>query len=322
MKIEEFMEIQAKFLTRLLRDKGVTISDMSTAERVGWSKDTALSLSDEVHEFLGCLQWKQHRALRNEAVSKSNLKEEWVDMFKFLLNLALLWNLDPGELADEFVRKSKVVEYKYSMQFRLSAVQGDRVVGVDIDGVLNTYPDCFVQWVRRTWPTSTDLPQDSTLADLHLRLGASTMMAVKTAYRESGAKMDQPVREGAKDLLDGLRAHGFSVVLLSRRPYWRHYRIFADTLEWLQRNNLQHEAILFHPQKHVKILETFPNMVAMVDDEVEVCRAVQAAGVPTVLVRGELNSGREYKELRCAGSPHIALNMILEMIGEDQCTGL
>ena len=287
-------ERQRVFNERFFRDAGLDLAGLSSADRITWTKAFVLHVENELHELLRTTSWKMHRRADDSPVVRSNVREEWVDAFKFLLGLAQVWGFEPGELFEEFHRKSSVVEFRYKMERRLAAIApDDPVVAVDIDGVLNEYPAEFCEWLVRTAPEFEgrgDVPHLSTAKD---ELGPRRYLELKDAYRESGEKRNQRVRAGAKELLDGLRSNGFSVVLLSKRPYWRFYRIFADTLEWLERNGLFADAVVFHPEKHRQILESFPNLVAMIEDDPKVAAEVRGAGYEVILVRSELNEGIE-----------------------------
>lgn len=280
---------QLKFNEKFFSDRGLDIRELLLEERVKWSKEWILHLERELHEILGETNWKMHRTTVKSVV-ESNVLEEWIDSFKFLLGLAQLWGFDKDEIVREYARKSSVVEYRYSMDRRLEKVRlsGVKVVGVDIDGVLNDYPGCFLQWVK-----INEGVHANALRFLKDKVGLRRYLELKRAYRESGEKVNQVVREGSREFLSRLRLLGFAVVALSKRPYWRYHRIYADTLEWFEKNRIVVDAILFHPEKHRKIVEDFPNLVAMVEDDPDVSREVVAIGVPVALVHGELNRGAD-----------------------------
>jgi phosphoglycolate phosphatase-like HAD superfamily hydrolase len=298
-ELRALWERQLEFNARFFRDRGLDLGALSAADRIAWTRQFVLHVENELHELLRTTSWKMHRRSDDSPVVRSNVREEWVDAFKFLLGLAQVWGFEPGELLEEFHRKSSVVEFRYRMERRLAAIAPtDPVVAVDIDGVLNDYPRSFLRWVSsRELGSRTDREGYATLAELRAEVGPRRYLELKDAYRESGAKREQGVREGAKELLDGLRSNGLPVVIISKRPYWRFYRIYADTLEWLDANGLFADAVLFHPEKHRTILESFPKLLAMIEDDPEVAEEVSAAGYDVVLVRSELNEGIEGKDI-------------------------
>lgn len=284
--LAEIWARQLKFNERFFRGRREDLRKLSPADRVRWTKEFVLHVEGELHELLGETSWRMHRAPDDDVV-RSNVLEEWVDCLKFLCGLAQVWGFSAEEVAEEFHRKSDVVEYRYKMERTLADLDADaRIVAVDIDGVLNDYPADFLRWVN-----GPDRVEFETYDELRERLTVRDRMKLKDDYRQSGAKRHQVPRDGAKELLDGLHAEGFTVVLLSKRPYWRFARIYADTLEWLKANGLRADAVLFHPEKHRKILESFPNLEVMIEDDPAVASEVRSAGYRVVMVRSSVNAG-------------------------------
>lgn len=316
--LKDILAKQLEFNLRFFRDRGLgDLRSISPRDRVDWTKQFILHVEGELHELLAETPWKMHRQVREEVV-RSNVLEEWVDAFKFLLGIANVWDFSAEELEREFFRKTAVVEYRYGMEQRLRSINPStgRVVGVDIDGVLSDYPDVFCEWVLQVHPAEVpggDLPHLSTLKR---DLGARRYLELKDEYRRSGAKRTLRVREGAKALLDGLRAEGLHVVLLSARPYWRFSRIYADTLEWLDSSGLRHDAVLFDREKHREILERFPGLLAMVEDDPDIAAEVSSAGIPVVLVTNQLNEQREVRGALRVGGPGEALEAVLRIAGD------
>lgn len=314
MDFKSLLGAQFEFNRRFFADQGLgDVRLLSPTDRVAWTKQFVLHVEGELHELLGETDWKMHRR-REDPVVRSNVLEEWVDVFKFLLGLANVWGFSAAEIEEEFYRKTQVVEYRYGMEQRLrSILSSERVVAVDIDGVLSDYPDVFCEWVTQRFPGEVEGGDLPFLSQLRKHVGARRYLELKDLYRQSGAKRTLRVRPGAKALLDGIRAAGLSVVLLSARPYWRFSRIYADTLEWLDANGLRHDAVLFHPEKHRKIVEDFPGLLAMVEDDPIVAAEVVSAGVPVVLVTNQLNERREVPGASRVPDPVAVLEVILKL---------
>lgn len=320
MKFSEILSKQMEFNRRFFLDRGLgDVRLLSPTDRVHWSKEFVLHVEGELHELLGETSWKMHRQTFDPVV-RSNVLEEWVDCFKFLLGLANVWDFSPEELEEEFLRKTQVVEYRYGMEQRLRAISpnSQKVVGVDIDGVLNDYPQEFCEWLLRNAEEFRDRGDVPFLSTAKEELGPRRFLELKDKYRESGEKRRQRVRAGAKKLLDGLRAEGMSVVLLSARPYWRFSRIYADTLEWLDAGGLRHDAVLFHQEKHRKIVESFPDLLAMVEDDPVIASEVAAVGIPVVLVTNELNKSRVVDGVTRVDGPEEVLAAVLSIASQKE----
>lgn len=305
----EIWERQRWFNERFFADRKLDLRALSAAEVSTWTKEFVLHIENELHELLRETSWKMHRRSDSSATVRSNVLEEWVDAFKFMMGLAQVWGFGCQEIVEEFSRKSYVVEYRWQMERRLAAISPRTpIVAVDLDGVLNSYPCDFLAWAA----VKDDVEPESALSIAALRreVGPKRYSELKDAYRESGEKRNQEVRAGAKELLDGLRSNGFAIVLISKRPYWRFSRIYADTLQWLEENELRVDAVLFHPEKHRKILEDFPGVVAVVEDDPAVAREILSIGKSVILVRGELNDGAVVEGATTVEGPEDALRFI------------
>lgn len=290
-----YLDRQRAFTERFLRDRGVELSTLreNPAELVRWVKEYAFHLEGEVHELVGEFPgWKMHApATGLPPEVRSNAREEWVDVLKYLLGMAVLLGFTEAELRTAFDAKSEVVELKYDQERRLDTLSpAAAVVGVDVDGVLVDHVAAFRDWLLSDG--GFDLPahvrlnaaRSRSTGQLRTALeGAGAYEHFKHLYRESGAKAGLPAREGARLLLRGLRGAGASVVVLSARPVTRYARLFSDTLRWLELRGLDYAAVYFDPEKHLKILRRFPHLRFMVEDTPAVARAVAEAGVKVLL---------------------------------------
>lgn len=105
---------QRAFNAEFFGSLGLNLGELSREERERWTREFVLHVEDELHEFLRETHWKMHRRRDDRAeVSRRNLLEEWTDVFKFVLGLANVWDLNAVELVEEFYRKSAIVEAKF-----------------------------------------------------------------------------------------------------------------------------------------------------------------------------------------------------------------
>jgi uncharacterized HAD superfamily protein len=210
----------------------------------------------EVADFLGELDTKPHRK-EPKTVIKSNLREEWIDIFKYWLSMGRLHGFTAPEFIEEFFRKSEVVSQRYYQENQLSYPTG-KVIGVDIDGVLADYPRSFVEFINSELGTSfptNNITQYNIAESLGLPL--EQVIDLKHRYRETGQKRFIPVIDGAKEMLDTFVNAGYVIVLLTARPCKQYKRMFADTQEWLQNNGLVYHSIIWDEEKNVRLLREF-----------------------------------------------------------------
>ncbi|HKL23422.1 MAG TPA: dUTP diphosphatase [Candidatus Nanoarchaeia archaeon] len=249
--LEHIWNDQKRFNSNFIKYK-----ELTQEQRVKFTKEYSLLLIDEIMELIGETNWKSHRKNKEHFV-ESNLKEEWIDIFKYWLSIGLIWGFNPYDFIEEYQRKSSVVEQRYKQEKQLE-FKANKVVGVDIDGVLAAYPEHFLDFVNRKMGTDYSV-ESLTNYDIYeaLDLPENVTKELKDKFRQSGEKRFIPITEGAREFLKKLRKNGYQIVLLSARPYKKYRRIFADTKEWLEKNNLVHDAILWDEDKCARLIREF-----------------------------------------------------------------
>ena len=88
--------------------------DLTFKQKVDLSKEYILSASSELSEILATLPWKTHRRYDDYYFVKENLREEIIDLIKFVLNLCVIWDITPEQFVKDFFTKSNKVRLRYS----------------------------------------------------------------------------------------------------------------------------------------------------------------------------------------------------------------
>ena len=125
---------------------------------------------------------------------------------------------------------------------------GRPVVSLDIDGTLGDYQTNFLTFARsyfgrapREWTTENPgMPMWEWMG-----IPQHEYREAKLAYRQGGWKRWMPVYPGALELTHAIRSAGAEVWLCTTRPYLRLDNVDPDTREWLRRNGMQYDAVLF-----------------------------------------------------------------------------
>jgi hypothetical protein len=215
-------------------------------------------------------------------------------------------------------------------RFRTGA--GKPVVALDIDGTLGDYHKHFLwfatHWFGREFPA----PEK---AEFGVRL--STFMGVthreyrdcKLAYRQGGLKRFMPAYPFASGLTSGLRRDGAQIWLCTTRPYLRLDNIDPDTREWLRRNRIEYDAVIFpgldeeEGTKYRDLVEQvgLDRIVGICDDLPEQTADAYTRGIEPVYIRdqpynrADLVKGHRVHDLT---ELHRCLSIDLEMWKEDQ----
>lgn len=271
--LEQQYRRQFAFTNRVINSlEGVDLASLDDAAKTKWTKEYVLSLMGELKEILDCLNWKHHRT--TDSGPRIDLVEEMIDVQKFLWGLMSIHGVSLEEFESEFDRKSDVVEQRWRQEHDLPRIlQATNVALVDIDGVLADYPAYFIDWACREHPGMDK-------AAINKDKNPVLWERLKHEYRMAGAKRHAWVKSGAADGLNRLKTAGYSVLLLSNRPVKQYSRIVADTVEWLKSRHLPYDYIYWSQmEKSVDVLDRFPSVSVVFDDDPKTIDAVGQHGV-------------------------------------------
>lgn len=205
----------------------------------------------------------------------------------------------------------------------LSNGEGKPVVALDIDGTLGDYHRNFIEFARRYFDDSeSDWMRDNPGLPLweHMGISLRDYRDAKLAYRQGGWKRWMPCYEGSAELTRGIRRAGAEVWLCTTRPYLRLDNVDPDTREWLRRNEIEYDALLFDPTheadgtKYDELKRQAGARVAsVVDDLPEMLEAAYQAGLCPVLgpILRDQPYNRHYDNWRrCGSSAEIEIRVL------------
>jgi hypothetical protein len=161
-------------------------------------------------------------------------------------------------------------------------------VAFDIDGTMGNYHANFLEFIRRylgdqmpeiASDTNPGLPMWEWLGIPH-----RDYRDAKLAYRQGGWKRWMPCYPMAAEATNFIREQGAEVWLCTTRPYLRLDNVDPDTREWLRRNEVEYDALLFDPAhesdgtKYDELARQAGSRVAsIVDDLPEMIQAAERA---------------------------------------------
>lgn len=239
--MNKIWEDQFQFNRKFFEDMDLDISDLSPENKIKWSKEFVLHVEQELHDLISCLpNWKMH--YRNKEIDdhiiKSNIKEEYIDAFKYFMGLGQVLGITYDDVENVYKAKTEVVQQKYEQNKQINNLRNSEVIVFDIDGVINTYPDCVLDWMNKKYDLSY-----STIEDLKNNLGIEKYDEYKEKYRLSGSKRTQPINKDTVDTMLKLKSMGYKIVLYTVRPVTTYKRIYHDTLFWLKNSGISFDAI-------------------------------------------------------------------------------
>jgi len=205
-------------------------------------------------------------------------------------------------------------EYVQARGERRWVTGGDKpVVGLDIDGTLGDYHSHFLwfaeQWLGVHMPSASEINPGM---PLHKFMGVEHHIyrECKLAYRQGGLKRFMPCYDYAAELTANVRTAGASLWICTTRPYLRLDNIDPDTREWLRRNEIEYDAVIFEgvdgKSKYADLVEQVGvhRISSVTDDLPEQTADAVAQGISTVYLRDQpynrvqAVTGKRVKSLR------------------------
>lgn len=169
---------------------------------------------------------------------------------------------------------------------------GKPVVALDIDGTLGDYHGHFLRfaegWYGRPMPSPEEMNPGLPLHRF-MRTHKKTYRECKLAYRQGGMKRTMPCYSGASELTRAIRKAGAEVWICTTRPYLRLDNIDPDTREWLRRNRIQYDAVIYGEDKYRELRRQVgpDRTVSVVDDLPEMAIAADRFTNANVYLRDQ-----------------------------------
>jgi FMN phosphatase YigB (HAD superfamily) len=188
------------------------------------------------------------------------------------------------------------------MEDKFRTGDGKPVIALDIDGTLGDYHRHFLwfaeRWLGQPMPSAIDINPGNRLSTF-MGVTHHVYRECKLAYRQGGLKRFMPVYPYASELTKEIREAGAEVWICTTRPYLRLDNIDPDTREWLRRNEIQYDAVIFESlpdtegylksDKYSELVRQVgkERVVAAVDDLPYQIEKALACGILNVYIRDQ-----------------------------------
>lgn len=136
-----------------------------------------------------------------------------------------------------------------------------KTVTLDIDGVLNDYPDCWLEYI-----SLQKNKRYQTIEEAKADLGPDTYAEIKNSYRSSGYKSKLQVKAFASDFTKVLKDKGYRIIVATSRPFHSYPELEKLTFDWLVNNNILFDSL---QRKNDQLLVNYPQVAFHVDDELD-----------------------------------------------------
>ena len=273
MKLEEYLKIQKDFLKFLGKSDEIEQYFLGAINSLSSASDILLPKSYKIQD---------------KNISDYYKYSKFVDAFKFLLCIFNYYNLDINKFDKYFDIITRYVYNRYKLkEILINQDKYNKIALIDIDGVLADFPNYFIQKFNIKYKTNYHEYNDIPLEKRNI---------YKEYYRISGEKANIPLCDNAKNLIDELKRQHYIVILFTNRPIHLYKNIAYDTTEWITKNNLYCDTILFAEDKMLDVIKRFKidNIKLYIEDNIENANHINNLGIKTYLKINELNIKQLY----------------------------
>ena len=292
-----------------LLDIHENFDSLSTKERIEWTRQYVLHGTSEFMEVLNTMPWKSWLTTNETGPNLDALLEESVDVWKFVMNILLLWGATPEQFSEAFARKHEVniqrfLQYKLLRRLQTEhrrAVGKHRVAAIDLDGVLVNYPEDWLAFIEAR--TGVEIPLETfSLAYGSDKLPREIYAKLKDEYRNGGWERQTLARPGARAFMEALKAKDFKLVILSARPVDRYKRLYADSIAWLRDNEIPFDVVIWDQHKEDRVIKDLPFIEFVLEDDADNAMKLHRAQIQVYLLERPYNN----HIVMLSGPPHLA----------------
>ena len=151
-----------------------------------------------------------------------------------------------------------------------------KIISFDIDGVINNYPICFVDYVNHFFSK-----EFKNITEIKV---TGNYPYYKDLYRKSEYKFNIDVDITVKNLILELYPN-FKIKIFTRRPFHKYEHMFHATLNWLKKNQINHDGLFY------KNIENFnmENVLIHIDDEEEHVHIIKNKFTKFIIINNGIN---------------------------------
>ncbi len=161
----------------------------------------------------------------------------------------------------------------------------EKICIFDIDGVLNNYPQFWIDYVNLV--TGSEFDDLNTMKNT---LPYEKYRELKEQYRISGVKENLRANDQAAEVTARLKEQGYTIVIMSSRPADKYPTLYNQTVNWLKNNNIIYDYIIFgEKNKHAKILSELPQTKFIVEDNSYNANQISHWGYTVFLLNNKYN---------------------------------
>lgn len=257
-----------------------------------------LGLFEEVGELQKRIGLKKHILnldTKGEDV-KSNILEECVDIFKYLVSVLQVYGFNYEEFVEYFYYKTSVV-FDRGMTEKNILSSGCKVILMDLDGVVADINKYLMD--RRIHKSS---------------YSTHKWKRIKSDLIERGMFKDLEPVEGSVDGIDVIKELGYKIVIGTSRSFWDFSRIKLDTFHWLKKHDILVDRVFFSRNKSELISKLYPASIdVIIEDRLDFAIELEKTRLPILLLNSKNGKTVESKYIKVVDSWDDIVRFIIEL---------
>jgi phosphoglycolate phosphatase-like HAD superfamily hydrolase len=269
-RLQIIWEVQAKQQSAL----GIAPEQLNAAEKQELAGKMILGVNEETVALQQLMTRYKRHILREPDIIAENVSDKVADLIKYAVCLAQLHGVTPEQIVESFHRKTAVVYDKArGERLRHYLKRDSKVIAVDLDDVV-----CDLSpWTEKLKELRGDAPMNERTLTM--------VESYKDEFYRRGRFASLAPVNGAAASLRQLSKQGYYIVVITARPQWQYPRLYADTLQWLERHQIPHDLLLFNKDKAEAVFQhirpAWP--LFFVEDHARNALALSAIGVDVLL---------------------------------------
>lgn len=252
-----------------------------------WLINYILGTVSELGELLDQTNWKTHR-LSSSVGFGPNIEEELADITKYVFSMWQLLEYTPSDMCRIMYRKGIILDQLLKQETR-EPMKDRTIIMLDLDGCIADFRKGFFNWLPSSkWKDK--LKEGDKNVGLHLDLNNgwdfATYNEAKLEFEIQGGYSTLPLIHQVSKLTNALYNFGWYIIVYTARPFSTYKRIWADTWNWLQANEVNIHELNFGYESRIETAQklSVDNKVIAIEDDPILINRYTSSGIDTIMV--------------------------------------
>ena len=269
---------------------------LSEKEKEELLKTLSLALHNEVSEVISSTNFKVFDKT-NYSVDKNKILYNSVDIFRYMLAILNLYEMDDKEFIKAFSERDKHLNVVSELK---EPSENQKVVVVDIDDVLCSFRSSFNDYLFKKYNVFVDPDNTSYYSSKEVKSAGLSPEGVFETFIEEDGFLNIPVLPEMVKLVQDMKNQGVYVQLLTSRPE-HNLKCKYQTFEWLKNNNIPFDNIGFAAEKYIWISKKDfyinNNLLSAIDDSPKHAMEYATHGIKVLVPRMPYNKNLTHENI-------------------------